>query len=280
MNQEKRPTDAAEYALGHSPSELQRLTMQSQFWGEATFEWLARAGIGPGMRVLELGSGGGDVSLLVASLVGESGSVLGIERVPAAVEAATRRAQATGVRNVSFQVSGIDEAELPGGFDAVIGRLVLMYLPDPAATLARITRGALKPGGIVAFMEMDMHVSRTVPAVPLVDESLGYLVETIRRVGSQTALGAKLGQLYRAAGLADPELLPRTRMQPPPAVEATSYLVATLRSLLPMAEKMGVTRAGHVDIDTLAERMQQALRDADATLIVPMMVGAWTRTPG
>ena len=279
MDTRKDP-GAAEYVLGHTPSELQRLALQSQFWGEATFEWLVRAGLGPGMRVLELGSGGGDVTLLAASLVGTAGSVLGIERSPAAVDAARQRAQAAGVHNVAFQLGAIDELELQGPFDALIGRLILLYLPDPAATLATIARRSLNPGAIVSFMEMDMEGARTVPRVPLVTESTGHLVETFRRAGNPIDLGSRLGQVFRAAGFPEAQLMARTRLQPPPAIEGTNYLAATIRSLLPMMESLGVVRAADMRIDTLAERWQQALTEANATLIMPMMVAAWTRLPG
>ena len=110
-----------DYVLGHAPSELQRLMAQSQFWGEQTLEVLVRAGISRGMRVLDLGTGAGDVALLAASLVGETGSVLGIDRAEASVDAATRRAGEMGVMNVRFQAGGkppLDQASVKAAIAA------------------------------------------------------------------------------------------------------------------------------------------------------------------
>jgi|SRR5215469_6638815 len=70
------------YALGHSQQELKRLTTQADFFEPFTRRMFERAGLAQGMRVLDVGSGNGDVALLAASLVGESGEVLGIDRAP------------------------------------------------------------------------------------------------------------------------------------------------------------------------------------------------------
>jgi ubiquinone/menaquinone biosynthesis C-methylase UbiE len=87
------------------------------------------------MRVLDLGSGAGNVARLVAELVGPGGAVVGVERDPVAVELARRR---TDAPNVEFRVGDVQTLQdVEDGFDAVVGRLVLMYLTDPVAALRR-----------------------------------------------------------------------------------------------------------------------------------------------
>ena len=140
------------YLLGHTRNELQRLEFQGRYWGAISLEVLRQAGIAPGMRVLDLGCGAGDFSLLAANLVGPSGSVLGIDRSPAAVKRATERAALSNARQVRFQVSDVESINLSLEFDAVIGRFVLMYVADPTTTLRRMI-DRLTPGGIVAFIE-------------------------------------------------------------------------------------------------------------------------------
>jgi ubiquinone/menaquinone biosynthesis C-methylase UbiE len=84
--------------------------------------------------VLDCGSGGGDVSVILAELVTPSGQVLGIDRAAAQVEAATRRMDTLGLANVRFETA--DHSSPPDGpFDAIVGRLVLMYQPDPETVL-------------------------------------------------------------------------------------------------------------------------------------------------
>src|SRR5262245_39850093 len=121
-------TAAPAYILGHTDPELIRLMRQAEFWQEQTAEFLRRAGLRPGMRVLDLGAGAGDVSLLAAALVGPTGIVLGVDRAPEAIDRATRRAQAMDITNVRFVQGDVTSYAPDQPVDAVIGRLVLMYL--------------------------------------------------------------------------------------------------------------------------------------------------------
>ena len=73
------------------------------YYRDLTEDVLVRAGIGPGMRVLDVGCGVGDVSLIAGRLVGPTGSVLGVDRSSEALEAAARRTgQAGQARWVRF----------------------------------------------------------------------------------------------------------------------------------------------------------------------------------
>jgi tRNA A58 N-methylase Trm61 len=65
-----------DYILGHSPREIQRLIQQADISRPITERLLMRLNIGPGTRVLDLGCGAGDVSMLVAELVGPTGRVI------------------------------------------------------------------------------------------------------------------------------------------------------------------------------------------------------------
>jgi ubiquinone/menaquinone biosynthesis C-methylase UbiE len=146
------------YAMGRSDAEEQRLQRQAMFLAPVTRRLFAAAGIGPGMKVLDIGSGAGDVALLAAEHVGLHGRVVGVDMHPALVETARRRA--AGRANVAFVAGDIREVALDDDFDAVVGRFVLGHLPDPAAALRRLLPH-LRPGGIVAFVELDIQACRT-----------------------------------------------------------------------------------------------------------------------
>jgi SAM-dependent methyltransferase len=265
-----------EYVLGHSESELQRLSLQAQYWGEATLELLHRAGIGPGMRVLDLGCGAGDVSILAATLVGSSGSVVGVDCSAEAIAGATRRANATGMTQIQFQVANLEEYGSAQRFDGIIGRFVLLYLADPAAALRKLLR-LVRPDGVVAFLEMDMTAAHSVPPVALVETAMEWVRETFRRACVPLDLGPQIWRIFRAAGLPDPSLMVRWKAEPAPAAAGTHYFVETVRSLLPMMERAGVVSASEVDIETLATRLQGALMAEQATMLSPSVVGTWSR---
>ena len=157
-----------DYILGRSDAETARLILQDRIYRPITRRTFEAAGIGAGMSVLDLGSGTGDVALLLAEIVGPRGRVLGVDMNPAILEVARRRVAAAGWGNVGFRVGTLETLALEPEFDAVVGRWVLMYLADPVAIVRRVA-GLLKPGGLVAFNETDMGAPpRTVPPTPTI----------------------------------------------------------------------------------------------------------------
>ena len=109
-----------------------RLILQHQIYGPITTGVLTAAGITRGMRVLDLGSGAGDVALTLAQLVGPEGAVVGVDANEAILDTARSRVAAAGWTNVEFRGGDIGRLDLEGRFDAVVGRWILMYLDDPA----------------------------------------------------------------------------------------------------------------------------------------------------
>jgi ubiquinone/menaquinone biosynthesis C-methylase UbiE len=120
------------YILGHSDAEIRRLQTQAAILRPITERLLRCAGIQSGMRVLDLGSGAGDVAMLAAELVGPSGSVVGIDRNP---QVLSKRARTCGLQHLAFREASADSFVDTVGFDLVVGRYVLIHQNDPAAFL-------------------------------------------------------------------------------------------------------------------------------------------------
>src|SRR5215475_8081510 len=106
-----RTTDA-DYVLGRTDAEHRRLVQQAAFLRPSTERMLRAAGVGPGMRVLDVGCGMGDVSFLVAEIVGPSGSVVGIDLDAHALAVAEQRRTAMTLANVSFVHGDFRSAKL------------------------------------------------------------------------------------------------------------------------------------------------------------------------
>src|SRR5262249_51881639 len=159
--------NTSQYAFADRAQEQRRLASQAELFDPLTERIFRTAGLGDGMRLLDLGSGAGDVAMLAARLVGREGEVVGVERDPEAVASATARVAQAGFSNVGF-LQG-DAQKLDGvadGFDAAVGRLILMYLPDSAVALRRAA-GLVRPGGLVCFHEGDLSYDWAAPMTPL-----------------------------------------------------------------------------------------------------------------
>ena len=192
------------YVLGHTPQELDRLLAQARLIDPVTERFLRAAGIAPGMRVLDVGTGLGDVAFVAADLVGPGGEVVGVDRAGAAVAAATGRALTRGSQKVTFQEGDPAEMTFDEPFDAVIGRYVLQFQADPAAMLRRVS-GHLRPGGLAVFHEIDWAGISSFPPSPIYDRSCDWAVRTLRATGTETRMGAKLYATFVNAGLPAPQ---------------------------------------------------------------------------
>ena len=264
------------YVLGHGSDEHRRLMLQSRFVGDLTETVFMRAGLAPGMSVLDIGCGAGDVSFLAAAFVGPTGKVLGIDQSPESVALATERAKSAGLTNVRFEVGVLENLQQSGPFDALVGRLILLYLKDPAAILKKLAE-LVRPGGLIIFQEMEMATARSVPDVPLWASCGKWIVEAFKRAGVETMMGSRLYSIYKQAGLGEPQMLVGGRVEGSPQSEIYEWLAQTVRSLLPMIEKTGVATKDEVGIDTLADRLRKEVADKGAVVHSPLFVGAWAR---
>ena len=268
---------SAQYVLGHDDWELERLATQARLIDPITRRTLLAAGVAPGMRVLDVGSGAGDISFLVAELVGGTGEVIGVDRSPIANRAANARLESRNLPNVSFVEGDPAQLKFERSFDAVVGRYVLMFQPDPAAMLRGLARH-LRPGGLLAFHEIDWHGVRSYPAVPTHDRSCEWMMKTIAQSGADPRLGAKLATLMQSAGLPAPSLRLESIVSAGPDLAGLAGYTADLaRTLLPAALRLGIVSAEEVDIDTLAERIRKEMLANMATVIGRGEIGAWVR---
>jgi ubiquinone/menaquinone biosynthesis C-methylase UbiE len=262
------------YQLGHDASELDRLNQQGRLLAPATRVLLQAAGLGPGMRVLDLGSGSGDLAFVVAELVGTAGAVVGVERSPEAVATAGARARHLGLGNAHFAVSDIREASADGPFDAIVGRLVLMYLPDPAAVL-RTQITLLRPGGLIAPIEFDIGTARSLPPIPLERQVAAWLGEVFQRAGIESSLGSRLWAILRDAGVRPLGMLGVQPHFGPDDLAGPSLLAGIVRTMLPLIEQTGVATAQQVAAETLQDRLAEEMTANGAVFAHPILLSAW-----
>jgi SAM-dependent methyltransferase len=233
------------------------------------------AGIRPGMSVLDIGCGRGDVSFLVARLVGSQGRVVGVDRDGGAIATARQRAAELGVTNATFVEGDFgDPVELRGAVDAVVGRRVLMYQIDPVAALRRLVT-LLRPEGLVVFQEHDGTIGAlSRAALPLHAQVRDWMWRTVASEGGNIHIGFELEAIFTAAGLAVEAIRAEAIVQTPTASHASGAIV---RAMLPRILAHGVATAAEIDVDTLDERLLAERRAANATYIGELAFGGWAR---
>ena len=268
------------YVLGHADEELDRLAIQARLIEPITRRFLSAAGITQGMRILDVGSGIGDIAFLAAELVGEVGEVIGVERAPAALKVARRRASSSATTNVTFLDGDPAELTFDRPFDAIVGRYVLMFQPDPAAWMCNLLRH-LAPGGVVVFQEPSWTHAFSAPHVASWERCCRLVVEALNAGGADPEMGAKLPSIYAAAGLLTPNLAMESVIGAGAGgVEQVHFTTDLLVTLLPELERLGCVAPGEIDPATLADQVLADLAACDSVFVARSEIGAWAAMGG
>jgi ubiquinone/menaquinone biosynthesis C-methylase UbiE len=267
-----------EYILGHSEREIRRLMHQAAILRPITGRLLRDAGIGRGMRVLDLGCGAGDVSMLAAELVGASGLVVGIDRSPEVIAVARERARTAELRNVDFEEVSVEDFSDPEPFDAAIGRYVLVHQADPVA-LIRAAASRVRPGGVVAFHELCAHeqIVQSLPSVSLWQQAWEWSRMAFQAVAPHCDAGGRLIEHFSRAGLPQPALFCECPVGGGEASPFYAWTAETLESFLPQLLRMGILTADTVAIETFEDRLRNAVVEARSQVVGPAQFCAWAR---
>ena len=245
-----------------------------------TRRYLVDAGITPGMRVLEIGCGNGEVTQELAELVGPSGSVVALDRNEEGLAMARARMTEQRIEHVRFAAADVTgdlsalDAWQGEPFDALAGRRVLMYLPDPAAVLGRLA-GRLRSGGLVVFEEADstMVPARTA-ALAAHDQVTAWLRSMLVAEGANPAMGFALPATLAQAGLH----FERIRAEAIILGQSTQYpLSVLLKMMQPRLTATGI--ATQAEVDSLAEQLDIESSDPTNVYIWSMSFCAWAYKP-
>lgn len=265
----------SQYALGSTEAEHERLIRQAARLAPLTERLFREAAIGPGQRVLDLGSGVGDVAMLVGRLVGTSGEVVGIERDPRSLDRAKTRVAEAGLHNVTFTQCDLNQMTPEGSFDAVVGRFILEFLPDPVAVLRSLSR-LVRPGGILAFQAPAWAPIFAISKhLPLWSAAASLMCETARRSGVNPDMGLSLSRTFQEAELPPPAVQMEVPLGDDP--EFVRWLYDILCSLRLHIERLNLSTEALGDFSTLSSRIQNEVAASKGVVSWMAVVGAWSR---
>jgi ubiquinone/menaquinone biosynthesis C-methylase UbiE len=272
-----REFSKSDYVLGHSPDEIRRLMTQAALLRPITERFLRNAGLQPGMRVLDVGCGAGDVSMLAAELVGPSGSVVGIDRSAQVLGTARGRAQTVRLDNIVFKEAALDSYTDIGAFDCVIGRYVLIHQADPAAFL-RTTARFVRAGGILAFHEVNaVRTPGSCPPVRSWDVAMEMACSAVRYGFASYDAGTRMIEHFFNAGLPRPTMFCDVLIAGGENSLLCAWLADTLRSLSPQLVRMGILIDEGAIGTALEAELRTAVLDAHSQAEGPAQMCAWVR---
>jgi SAM-dependent methyltransferase len=191
-----------DYVLGTEAEEIARLGLQHRVWRARMLDGWARAGIAPGMNVIDVGAGPGFAATDLAEIVGPGGRVTALERSDRFAAALRDRAARLGLGNLDVREQDVCETAFGEGVaDAAWCRWVLSFVADPGRTVRHIA-AALKPGGVAIFHEYaDYGAWRTMPPDPDVERFRTLVMQSWRDSGGEPDIALRLPDFLAEAGL-------------------------------------------------------------------------------
>jgi ubiquinone/menaquinone biosynthesis C-methylase UbiE len=155
-------------------------------------------------RLLDVGTGAGEVARELVGLTGAEGEVVALDNSQAMIDAAQARDGGTGVRYVVGDVRSLPYSD--GYFDGVRTERVLQHLEDPDAAIAEMSR-VLRPGGRICLIDTDWD-SLLVDGSPT--DLHVQLTQVMSFMGSGRRIGRTLRRRLLGLGYTDVEANPVT----------------------------------------------------------------------
>ena len=238
---------------------------------------MREAGVGSGQRVLDVGSGLGDVSMLVARLVGPSGRVVGVHNDASIIAKASGRIARAGLQNVRFIES--DDDHIPSGesFDSIVGRLILQFLPDPGVVVRSLV-GSLRSGGILVIQDAYWSpLLQLSAALPIRSKGATLIYQAFESSGANMDMELVLYRTFQGAGLPAPTIKIEVPVGGDP--DLTRWTYDLFCSLVPRMRHYNLPVDDVGDMATLQERLDSELEATRMFGSMIGLVGAWSRKP-
>ena len=270
-------TSAPSYVLGSANTEHERLIRQAAIFDPISERLFREAGVGPGQRVLDVGSGLGDVSMLVARLVGPSGQVVGVDNDASTIAKAKDRVAKAGFQNVGFTESDVGQIPRGESFDSIVGRLILEFLSDPGAVVKSLV-GLLRPGGILAIQDACWGPLLQLSAdLPIRSKCATLIYQAFQSSGANTDMELVLYRTFQGAGLPPPTMKIEVPAGGDPDLIRWTYDL--FYSLVPRMRQHNLPIDEVGDISTLQKRLDAELAAARMFGTTIGLVGAWSQKP-
>lgn len=196
--------DEFHYIIRGGDSGAERLHVLACAMRLGTLAVLDRAGLGPGMEVLDLGCGSGEATIEIARRVGATGRVVGIDMDERVLSRARSAADACGL-SIEWKQGRVAELDNEASFDIAYARFVLSHLSDPAGALRRM-RWAVRRSGKIVVEDIDITTHAHWPPSAAFQRYVELYAATGRARGVDPVIGPRLAAMLIDAGLEDVEV--------------------------------------------------------------------------
>jgi ubiquinone/menaquinone biosynthesis C-methylase UbiE len=262
----------ARYVIRGGREGYERLqVLQRSRWPD-TRDLLERIGVAEGMRCIDLGCGGGEVTFELARLVGPSGRVTGIDMDEVKLALARESESAVELENVELRAADVGAWDEPGAYDLVYCRFLLEHLSRPVDLLRRMW-AAVAPGGAVAVESTDFDAQFCDPPNEAFEQHLRLYRAVAERRGGDPTAGRKMFRFFVDAGISRPDV--RIVQRVDSEGESKSLAVLTLQAVGEAVVDEGLATAA--EVRTILADLEAFTADAETLVSQPRIFQLWRR---
>lgn len=266
----KEGDHVGQYAITGGVEGKRRLGVLAEVMLPTTTRLLRHAGLALGMNCLDVGCGGGHVCLLMAEMVGPSGTVVGTDIDAEILELARQDAQDLGYKNVEFRVCDATVCTDPEAYDLVYARFVLTHLSDPQKCLDAMVQSC-RPSGVIVIEDIEFLASFCYPPNPAYDRYVELYQQTVLKRGGDPNIGPKLPEMLRKAGIDGVEI----NVFQPTHLRGEGKRMAAITMDRIAGAVISEGLASRAEVEGIVEQLEKAASDPEVVMSLPRMFQTW-----
>ena len=258
------------YVLRGGRAGAERLRLLNRVKWPTTEPLLEAAGLRSGMRCLDVGCGGGDVTLRMAAVVGAEGHVVGVDRDRSILQLARQEAEDRGLA-VTFRALEAEDLAEESAYDLVFARYLLSHVPRPEQALEAMVRAA-RPGGRVVLEDVYFPGHYCFPPSVAFDRFVELYQAVARaREGGDAAIGVRLLGMALEAGLVEVSVgLVVPTFREGEGKRVTQVTMEHVREAV-----VGAGLASHSEVDDVVEELGRLTEDDRVLMSIAPTFQVW-----
>ena len=247
-----------------------RLNILAGVLHDHTLSLLEANGLNPGCSFLDLGCGGGNVSIMAAKIVGDSGKVVGVDFDAEIIALAQKDANADHLTNVSFSTMSAGDINFDKEFDIAYARFLLSHLSNPVEVLQKMNE-SVKPGGKIIVEDVQFSGHFCHPSCTAFDNYVHHYTEAAKQNGADANIGPSLFSMFLQAGI---EEIGFDMIQPCFNTGPGKWMACvTLDTIRPALITNGIATAA--EIDDMLHELEQFTKDEQTIISLPRIFRVW-----
>ncbi|HEY8185433.1 MAG TPA: methyltransferase domain-containing protein [Pyrinomonadaceae bacterium] len=260
------------YAIDGGREGKARLKLLARVMLPTTSQLLKRVGLSKGMKCLDVGCGGGDVTRLMASLVGPEGKVVGTDADLEVLTMAQQDAVTERLDNVEFHHTDASVCQGEDENDLVYARFLLTHLSDPEKCLNAMVK-ACKPHGLIVIEDIDFAGSFCYPPYPAYERYAELYQQVIQRRGGDPNIGPKLPGMLRRAGAEGVQV----NVVQPTHLHGEGKFMAAITMERISDSVVSEDLATEVEVKQVISGLTDAAGDPETVISLPRVFQTWGR---